>query len=86
MGRDNISGYESGKVLPGSKHLKKLADALGIDANSLIEGVILREEPDKPMLEIKQHGDDPDVVVMRFVQIIPMSTAMEIMQLLKEKK
>jgi transcriptional regulator with XRE-family HTH domain len=81
MGRDNISGYMSGRILPGSKHLKKLEDAL---SQQLIEGVVLRDEPDTPMLEIKQHDDG--MVVIRMVQIVPMSVAMEIMELLKEKK
>lgn len=81
MGRDNISGYMSGRILPGAKHMKQLEDALG---ERLIEGVVLREESDTPMLEIKQH--DGDTVVMRMIQIIPMSVAMKIMELLKEGK
>lgn len=84
MGRDNISGYMSGRILPGAKKLKQLADALTVPPSSLLDGVVLREESDTPMLEIKQHDDD--TVVMRFVQIIPMAVAMKIMEMLKEGK
>ncbi len=84
MGRDNISGYMSGRILPGAKKLKQLADALSLPPSALLEGVILRDEPDTPMLEIKQNEDD--TVVMRFVQTVPLSVAMKIMELLKEKK
>jgi len=83
MGRDNISGYMSGKILPGVKKLKMLADALSLPPSSLLDGVVLREEPDTPMLEIAQRDDD--MVVIRLVQIVPMSVAMKIMELLKRE-
>ena len=83
MGRDNISNYMNGKILPGAKKLKQLADAFGVPPNQILEGVILRDEPDTPLLEVKQYGDG--MVVIRLVQIVPMSVAMKIMELLNEK-
>lgn len=81
MGRDNISGYLGGKVLPGSKHLKKIADAFGKEPGYFIEGVVLKEEPDRPMLDFKQNDDG--TVTLRFVQMMPMNLAMKIIEMLK---
>lgn len=80
MGRDNISGYLSARILPGAKKMKQLEDAVGM---RLIEGVVLREEADTPMLEVKQY--DNGTVVIRLVQIVPLPVAMKIMELLNGK-
>ncbi len=83
MGRDNISGYLKGKILPGTKKLKQLADALSLPPSALLEDVVLRDEPDTPLLEVSRR--DNGMVVIRIVQVVPMPVAVKIMELLNGK-
>lgn len=86
MGRDNVSGYIHGKYLPNSKHLHKLAHALGVDPGSLLpdEGGLPAPKFDDGYLEIKHVPGQPGVVSVRISRTLPTAVALEVVKLIEK--
>ncbi len=83
LGRDNISGYIRARNLPNDTHLKKIADALAMKPDELIEGVMGVELTEQDVLEIKAtHNGN---VRLRISQEVSLEMAMEIMKILQKR-
>ena len=86
MGRDNVSGYINGKNLPGPKHLKALANALGVSPDELIKEYILSGlSMESPILEIKADPNDANMAHVRIIQAMPMRVALNIAELITKE-
>lgn len=79
--RDAISVYMRGQSLPTPGNLKKLAKALGVEPDELLPAHLLAEQHRIPLFEIK-NTDQPNVVLLRVNQEVPLSVALKIAELL----
>jgi transcriptional regulator with XRE-family HTH domain len=92
IGRDSISKYAKGKVLPRPEHLEPIARALGVERALLLSGRHPSSPPAAP-------AADPDVppairvtsqpdgrVLLQINKPVDMDTATKILGLLKEVK
>jgi transcriptional regulator with XRE-family HTH domain len=81
--RDSVSTYVRGISLPTPTNLAKVAEALGVDADSLlpnyIEGAI---DADYPSLEMKVSPNRPDEAWLRVDRRVTMATAVKVIELL----
>lgn len=85
FGRDNVSVYIRGMVLPGPLHLNALAQALGVEPSDLLPTRGVPQAGDKnPTFDMRDLGDGR--VWLRVNQAIEWDVAMEIMKLLKDRK
>lgn len=85
FGRYSVSCYIRGTTLPRPEHLSALAKALGVAPRDLLptRGVPSAEK-NTPPLDLKDMGDGN--VWLRVNQAVTWEVAMQIMQLLKDKK
>jgi transcriptional regulator with XRE-family HTH domain len=81
FGRDLVSSYERGRMLPGALHLNALAKALGVDPSTLIPPNIVNSPTQVPPLSMQDMGDG--TMWLRINQRIDFTTGLEIMRLLK---
>lgn len=90
MGRDNISGYVNAKYLPSARHLERLCAAFGVQPEDLIpdraalDRILSRPAPlgqVNPTLAMEQMEDGR--WLLRFQQVLPHETAMQIVDLVK---
>lgn len=83
IGRDSISGYARGRVLPEGDRLKKICDFLGTTPEKLIPhyGVDERTAELMPALEIKQ-AEQAGMVWVRINQIVSLEQVSRIMAIL----
>jgi transcriptional regulator with XRE-family HTH domain len=86
MGRDNVSGYIRGKNTPNSKHLQKLADALGVTPDELFPGVISPEISDESIMDVRVLRNDPTKSSLRINVIVATPVAMQCVKLITEAK
>lgn len=83
FGRDNVSVYIRGKVLPGPTHLDALCKAFGIKPEDLLPKRVAREAGEKyPSLDMRQLSDGR--VWLRINQAVPFETALEIMRVIRD--
>lgn len=82
IGRDLISHYIRGLMLPGPANLNALAQALGVEPADLMPTVGQPQIGDVP-LEVK--AMDGDRMYLRIARSVSTDTAMKIMQLLREE-
>lgn len=85
--RDSISGYVRGRSFPGPINLHKLADALGVEANSLLpnpEHQAIRE--DTPSFEMRISNADPNKALLRVNRIVKPETAAKVVAILNEDR
>jgi transcriptional regulator with XRE-family HTH domain len=86
LGRDAISTYIRGVSFPEPKNLRKLANALDVQADQLLPNVVVRamDSDANPMLEIKQAQGHPDKVWLRVNRMTSFTTAGRIFSILQE--
>lgn len=83
FGRDNVSAYVRGISLPGPKHLKALAAALGVAPSEIVpENMLSPLENNIPTLEITDIGHG--LAWLRANRAVKWTTALKISQLLHE--
>jgi transcriptional regulator with XRE-family HTH domain len=84
LGRDNVSVYIRGKVLPGPLHLSALAKALGLKPADLLP---TRGTPEagesSPSMDVRDMGDGR--AWLRINQAIDWDVALKILEMLKGK-
>lgn len=87
IGRDSISGYTRGRVLPDGDRLKQICDFLGTTPEKLVPhyGVDERTADLMPALEIKQ-AEAEGMVWVRINQIVSLDQVSRIMAILQTKK
>lgn len=83
--RDRISAYLSGKALPDTKNLRKLAKALGVDEAQLAgdrAGTAAdRRQPEIAMTAIAGHEDH---VHLRINKLVPLAVAAKVIQMISK--
>lgn len=85
LGRDSVSTYIRGQVLPEPKNLKALADALGIQAHDLLpQSAMSAIEAETPALEIRQAHGHTDKVFLRINQLVSIDQAARIFSIIRE--
>ena len=85
LGRDSISTYVRGQVIPEPKSLKALADALGLAAHDLLpDSTFSAMEAETPALEIRQAHGHADRVFLRINQLVTLDQAARIFAILRE--
>lgn len=83
MGRDNVSNYVRGKVIPSPTSLGAIAKALGCKPKDLLpERAARSAESIAPPLSVTDGGED-GTVWLRVNQRVPWSVAIKIIQALK---
>lgn len=83
--RDSISVYVRGKSLPTPTSLKKLAEALAISETELLPNYVESAiDDDTPMIEMKISPNAPDTAWLRVNRLVTVSTAMKVLDLLKD--
>ncbi len=81
LGRDNVSTYIRGSVLPGPNNLHALATALGVKVDDLLPSRGVPSAADKsPPLDYRDLGDGN--VWLKINQAIPRRLALRIMNML----
>lgn len=87
IGRDSISGYTRGRVLPDNDRLKQICDYLGTTPDKLIPhyGVDQQTVELMPALEIKQ-AEAEGMVWVRINQIVSLEQVSRIMAILQQKE
>lgn len=85
IGRDAVSTYIRGRSFPDPKNLRKLADALGTEMETVLPNATAKAmaSDDAPMLEIKQASGHPDKVWMRVNRMVTMEQAGKIFVVLQ---
>lgn len=85
IGRDSISGYTRGRVLPDNDRLKEICDFLGTTPDKLVPhyGVDERTADLMPALEIKQ-AEAEGMVWVRINQIVSLDQVSRIMAILQK--
>ncbi len=83
--RDSISVYMRGRSFPTVNSLRKLATALGVEPEQLLPDNFVRGEGDDPLpaLEMKVSPDNPGRAFLRVNQLVPLQTAVKIVELLQ---
>lgn len=85
FGRDNVSNYIRGKVLPGPPHLAAMARALDCQMEDLLPTRGLPKADDRvTAFEIKADGEG--TAWLRVNQSVPIAVALEIAKLLNTKE
>lgn len=82
--RDAVSVYIRGKSLPTPLSLRKLAKALDINPDELLPPQMMIERDRIPVFEIKA-TEEPNIVLLRVNQEVPLATALKIAEMLNEK-
>lgn len=86
IGRDSVSNYVNGKVMPSRSTIILMADKLGMPVKELrVGGDAWMFEENKAPLEIRM-GDNPERVSISVNQEVSLEVATEIMQLLRQDK
>lgn len=87
LSRDNISTYMRASSLPSGESLAKLAKALGMESDDLLPNRpdATYSDPDSPTLEITATPSNPGKAWLRVNQLISMSTATKIAELLQNE-
>lgn len=84
LGRDAVSTYIRGKVLPTPQSLRALARALEVDVSSLLpnhtESAI---DEDTPAFEMKVSPNGPSVAWLRVNRLVSLKTAVKIAEMLE---
>lgn len=80
FGRDNVSNYVRGRVMPGPLHLRALSRALGCEDSDLLPAAAPRVEQDAPPLELKDAGGGK--AWLRVNQAVPWPVAVEVARIL----
>lgn len=84
LGRDSVSTYIRGKVLPDPASLQKLADALDCKVTDLAPSIVdpaLTEE--MPAVELKQSVTDPRRAWLRVNREVSFATAAKVIEILQ---
>ena len=83
FGRDNVSGYVRGRVLPDPIRLKALAAVFDCDPDELLPAKgIPRVDERMPSLEMRDGGDG--MAWVRINQALPWPVALQIAKLISE--
>lgn len=82
--RDAVSVYIRAKSLPTPLSLRKLAKALDVDPDELLPPQAMIERDRIPVFEIKA-TEEPNTVLLRVNQEVPLATALKIAEMLNEK-
>lgn len=87
IGRDSISGYARGRVMPDHDRLQVLAKFLRVEPKDLVPhyGVDERQVDLMPALEIKQ-AEAAGMVWLRINQVVSLEQVSRIMDVLNNKK
>lgn len=87
LSRDNISTYMRASSLPSGDSLTKLARALGMEPDELLPNRpdVTYSDPDSPTLELTQTPSHPGKAWLRVNQLVSMSTATKIAELLQNE-
>jgi len=85
LGRDSVSTYVRGQVLPEPKSLKALAEALGVNPHDLFPNAAMAAmEAETPALEIRQAHGHTDRVFLRINQLVTLDQAARIFAIIRE--
>ena len=86
IGRDSISGYARGRVLPVGQRLKEICDYLGTTPEKLVPhyGVDQNTADLMPAFEVKQ-ADTQGMAWVRINQSISLDQVVKIMEILNQK-
>jgi transcriptional regulator with XRE-family HTH domain len=86
IGRDSISGYSRGRVLPDHDRLEQICKALGTTPEKLVPhyGVDEKTADLMPALEIKQ-AEEAGMVWVRINQVLSLDQVSRIMAILQNK-
>lgn len=86
IGRDSISGYTRGRVLPDGDRLKEICDYLGTTPEKLVPhyGIDEKTADLMPALEVKQ-AEQAGMVWVRINQIVSLDQVSRIMAILQTK-
>ena len=85
LGRDSVSTYVRGQVLPEPKSLKALAEALGTTPGDLLpNGHMAAMEGETPALEIRQAHGHADKVFLRINRLVTLDQAARIFSIIRE--
>lgn len=86
LGRDSISTYIRGLVLPSPSSLRKIAAALEVEPSELISsgvaGSLAQRMTGAPILTIEAAADHPGMARIHILQTVTLKLATEIMSLL----
>jgi transcriptional regulator with XRE-family HTH domain len=81
--RDSISVYVRGRSLPSAQSLGRLADALGVDPEELLQSnAEIGREADSPSLELRISAADPSKAWLRVERLLSARTATKIVELI----
>lgn len=85
MGRDNISNYVRGDVLPGPLHLDAIAKALNVAPVDILDtrGGYLEQSIAKGVEKIELATTENGLAYLRIAQEVPMDKAMRIIAILQ---
>ncbi len=86
MGRDSISTYVNGKTFPTPRAVKKIADALGVEAEELLpNGLMSAMEDEFPAVELRQAAGHADKAWLRVNRAMSFATAAKIIAMIDEE-
>lgn len=86
-GRDNISKYVNGLAFPTPKHLRKLADAFGVEPQDLLPNTVEAAiDRDVPAMELKVAAGHPNKAWVRINALLSIDTAAKIFDLARNDK
>lgn len=82
--RDRIAVYLLGTTLPGRANLEALAKAFGVEPHDLVPASFATPaEQDSPAFSMTVVAGQPDKTHLRIDQLVPMSVAIQIAQILE---
>lgn len=85
LGRDSISTYVNGKTFPTPVALKKMADALGMEASELLPNTMMNAMDDEhPAVELRSAAGHPGKAWLRVNRAMSFSAAARIVEIINE--